>query len=279
MEDGGVGCTATCEYRPEVARLQAEVAWDWGQAAPPTEQPEHVDVWSTPAVGRLYDANCDGAVDELDPPDVVFVSGRAIDVATGQGTCCHCTGASVSACLSGVLRVVDGRTGAEVWSLRRAGPMSIGFSGISVALGDLDGDGRMNVAAVTGEGSVVILEGDGTVLRTSDQPIPGATVSTFGWGGGLAIADMEGDGFPEIAFGATVFTTEAGALTRRFVGTGGIGGDSVASALSTFADLDGAADLHLELLAGRTARVIATMDSPWWWYGLYHLRSAHRSLI
>lgn len=33
------------------------------------------------------------------------------------------------------------------------------------------------------------------------------------------------------------------------------------------------------LLAGRTARVIATMDSPWWWYGLYHLRSAHRSLI
>lgn len=33
------------------------------------------------------------------------------------------------------------------------------------------------------------------------------------------------------------------------------------------------------LLAGRSARVLATMDSPWWWYGLKHRRAAHRSLI
>lgn len=33
------------------------------------------------------------------------------------------------------------------------------------------------------------------------------------------------------------------------------------------------------LLAGRTARVISTMDSPWWWYALAHFRAAHRSLV
>jgi putative NADPH-quinone reductase len=33
------------------------------------------------------------------------------------------------------------------------------------------------------------------------------------------------------------------------------------------------------LLAGRSAGVLATMDSPWWWYRLKHGRGAHRSLI
>ncbi len=33
------------------------------------------------------------------------------------------------------------------------------------------------------------------------------------------------------------------------------------------------------LLAGRSARVLATMDSPWWWYWLKHSRAAHRALI
>lgn len=31
-------------------------------------------------------------------------------------------------------------------------------------------------------------------------------------------------------------------------------------------------------LAGRTARLIATMDSPWWWYTLKHGRAAHRAM-
>lgn len=32
------------------------------------------------------------------------------------------------------------------------------------------------------------------------------------------------------------------------------------------------------LLAGRTARLIVTMDSPWWWYRVAYGRAAHRAM-
>src|SRR6185295_16545172 len=124
--------------------------WTWGPTA--TQFPAFTDVWSTPTVGRVHDGNCDGKVDELDSPVIIFVSGRAISTTTSLGTCCQCTGATNSACLTGVLRMLDGRTGQEIWSLDKASVNSIGFAGLSTAIGDVDGDGRLDIVAVTGEG-------------------------------------------------------------------------------------------------------------------------------
>lgn len=245
------GCVASCEYHPPVGPLDAVEKYSWGPNA--SEFPNRIDIWSTPAVGRIYDANCDGTVDVLDPPDLVFVSANSTSTTTGLGTCCHCTGAAVSRCKSGVLRMLDGRSGQEIWSKDVPSTGSVGFAGVSVAIGDVDNDGRMDIAAVTGEGYVVLVDASGNVTRTSDLPIPGSTNGTFGWGGGLAIADMDRDGFPEIAYGRTVYTTTNGAITLKFTGTGGFGGGQIYEALSTFVDLDGAADGNLELLAGRTA--------------------------
>jgi hypothetical protein len=239
-----------CEFYPPVGPLNAELKYEWGAA--PLLAPEHTDVWATPTVGRLYDANCDGLVDVLDPPNVVFVSGRALSSTTGIGTCCQCTGDAVSACKKGVLRLLNGRTGEEIWALEKASDTSVGFSGTSTALGDVDGDGRIDIVAVTGEGHIVLIDDTGVVKRTSDLPIPHVTNATFGWGGGLALADADGDGFPEIAYGATVFSTTGGTITLAWSGANGIGGRPY-DALSTFVDLDGAADGHLELLAGRSA--------------------------
>ena len=245
----GEPCITDCEYHPPVGMLTAEVQWTWRA----TEFPEYTDVWATPTVGRLTDTNCDGAVDELDPPNVVFVSGfsaptqcaaKCLDAADG------CPGLG-RACRRGVLRVLDGLSGAEVWSLDKPNAMSRGFMGNSVALGDLVGDERLEIAAISGEGRVVIVGADGTVLHESDTRIPGWDENNFGWGGGLAIADMNGDGDPEIAYGATVYTTAGGALAQVFSGTGAVGGSGAWRALSTFVDLD--ADLDLELLAGATA--------------------------
>ncbi len=251
VADAGSTCIQACEYRPPVGLLDATLAWNWGPTA--MQFPGYTDVWSTPAVGRVYDANCDGRVDAQDPPDIIFVAGRAIDATTGLGTCCQCNGTVPTSCHTGVLRVLDGRNGHELMSLRRAAAGSSGFSGVSVAIADLDRTAGMEIAAVTGEGYVVIIDRSGTVLRTSNMPIPGSGDGGFGWGGGLSIADMDGDGSPEIAFGPTVFTTAGGTLTRRFSGAAGGGGGGVTQYLSTMADLDGAANNHLELLAGRTA--------------------------
>ncbi len=237
VPDGGVpdgGCLAPCEYHPPPGQpLDAVAKWSWGPMA--TQFPNFTDVWSTPVIGRLVDGNCDGKVDELDPPSVVFVAG-AVAPTNGPRE-------------NGVLRVLDGKTGAETWSLDKASGNSKGFMGFSIALGDVDGDGRMDIVAVTGEKYVVVIGADGKVKMTSDKPFPEGTT---GWGGGVAIADMDNDGHPEIAFGATVFTTKNNALTLMWSGAHGTGGGGDQQ-LSTFVDLDGAVDSHLELLAGNTA--------------------------
>ncbi|APR81764.1 Rhs-family protein [Minicystis rosea] len=245
------GCVALCEYHPPAGALNAVQKWAWGDTV--SVKPNFVDVWSTPTVGRVYDGNCDGKVDELDSPVVVVVTGNVY--VNGVGSNCQSAsgGGATSGCHTGVLRMIDGRTGQEIWSLAKPSASSIGFAGMSVALGDVDGDGRMDIVAVSGEGYVVLIDDQGNVKRTSDKPIPGNAAATFGWGGGLSIADMDGDGFPEIAYGATVFTTTNGAITLKFTGTGGVGGGNAQQALSTFVDLDGAPDNHLELLAGNTA--------------------------
>lgn len=251
------GCVEACEYHPPiVATLDAGAKWHWGTDA--SEAPEYVDIWSSPTVGRIHDANCDGKVDELDPPNVVFVAGRNLD-GSGVPTICSAveTGSPV-ACQTGVLRMLNGATGKEVWTLAKAHD-EVGFAGIATAIGDIDADGRIDIVAATGDGHLVLVNGDGKITRTSDLPIPNIgdlasyTGGAFGWGGGLAIADIDGDGFPEIAYGNSVFTTKDGKISLAWTGTGGFGQGTHRAALSTFVDLDGAADGHLELLAGNTA--------------------------
>jgi hypothetical protein len=89
------------------------------------------------------------------------------------------------------------------------------------------------------------------VKYTSDLPFGTINAST-GWGGGLAIADIDLDGWPEIAYADTVWTMKGGTLKRAWVGGKGTGG-TVDQSLSAFSDLDLANDGNLELLAGNTA--------------------------
>ena len=252
-EDGSDGhCIPVCEYHPTVGPLDAVEQWHWGPDNV-VDRTGATDVWSSPAVGRVYDTNCDGHVDINDPPNVVFVSGNS------QGTYCMdpLVFGTATACKAGSLRILDGLTGAELVSVRRAEAGSTGFAGVSVALADVNADGVMEVIAATGEGKLAVLAGDGTVLMLSSQVIPDHTVSGFGWGGDLSVADMDGDGAPEIAYGHTLFTTMGGTLTRLFNGAGERGG-APSWALSTFVDLDG--DGQLELLGGQTAyRMDGTM--------------------
>lgn len=240
----GVPCIATeCEYHPPVGVLNAVVAWHWGPETAAVE-PERVDVWSTPVVGRIYDTNCDGRVDALDPSAIVFVSND-----TDSGAC-H----SADNCRSGILRALDGATGNELWSLAAVDASSLGFSGVSLALGDLDDDGRTDIVAITAEGRLAAVAGDGTVMGVGADVVPYTTLTGLGWGGGLSLADMDGDGDPEVGWRGAVHTWAGGTFTRRFDVASARGGwphGTVSTSISFFVNLDD--DEDLELLAGRTA--------------------------
>jgi FG-GAP-like repeat len=236
------GCVEDCEYHPPTGQLHPVKKWQWGTDNAPTEFPDSADVWSTPTVARVVDANCDGKIDHGDPPNVIFVSGDLHEN-------CACGGNG----MPGTLRVLDGKTGHEVWSLAGIDGDPFGFAGVSTALGDIDGDGRVDIVALTGDGYVAVIDANKNVLGVSDVPVEHADANdSFGWGGGIALGDMDGDGSPEIAFGRQVYSTQGGVIKQRFIGSagnGGLGGSS--KALSFFADLNG--DGKLELVAGNTA--------------------------
>lgn len=247
-----------CEYRPEVGPLDAVVQWQWGQDGG-DEFPNFSDVWSTPTVGRIYDTNCDGRIDEQDPPAIVFVAGHL-----DQRVQCAAGVYTNRPCQRGVLRALDGATGAELWSLRRPRDGVRGFAASSVALGDVTGDGRLDIVVATGEGRVAIVDGDGNLVVESAEPIAGWDTNNFGWGGGLALGDVDGDGHPEIGFGDQIFTTRDAAgdlVLTRYVG--GAGGRSINRATSFFVDLNG--NGRQELLAGRIAYAFdgAAMTPLW----------------
>ncbi|MFK7984957.1 MAG: hypothetical protein AB8I08_02925, partial [Sandaracinaceae bacterium] len=62
----GEVCVRECTVTPDIgATLEASMRWAWETEV----RPDEVDVWSTPVVGRVFDTNCDGAVDILDPPN------------------------------------------------------------------------------------------------------------------------------------------------------------------------------------------------------------------
>ncbi len=252
VPDPDAGCVADCEYHPPIGgMLNAVAEWTWGPVA--KTNPNYTDVWSTPVVGRVYDSNCDGVVNALDTPVIIFVSGDDLAGYPNGTNCQTAMAGGLTMCHTGVLRMLDGSTGEEIWSLDHI-PNSVGWAGMSVAIGDVDGDGKMDIVAATGEGDVVLLDSNGNVKRISDKPLAGAAGdTTFGWGGGLSLADMDGDGFPEIAYGRTVFSTTGGAITLKFTGTAGQGGGAEYEAISTMANLTPAVGTNLALLAGNTA--------------------------
>ncbi len=238
-------CLPPCEYHPPAGKLKVKTEWSWGLDQV-VEYPDKIDVWSTPVVGRVYDSNCDGTVDELDPPVIAFVSGDA------GGLYCSHNSFDPSRCQTGVLRALDGASGQEIWSLDKAQKGSTGFAAMTLSLGDVDGDSHLDIVASTGEGHVVLVDRFGEVQRISDKPISHAGDKKFGWGGGFALADMNRDGFPEIGYCDNLFTTMGTTIERKFVGKRGLGGRDGRDCLSTFADIDGKKDGFLELVAGPT---------------------------
>jgi RHS repeat-associated protein len=203
--------------------LDPVLKWAWTGS---TVLPDFKQVISTPIVANLTDDNQDGRINQQDIPDVIFVTTNRLD----GGLCAA----------NGVLRAVSGADGSRVFDVTDT-TLGIGNCS-SVAVGDLDGDGRPEIVGYqVVENRLVILKHDGAFERFSD------TLSAGRLGSAIvtspAIADLNHDGVPEIVIGATVLDATGHILfSRTDTGNFGFG------PLSTTADLDLNGDL--EVVAG-----------------------------
>ena len=154
------------------------VLWRWGGLA---ADPTTYNVAVTPSVANLDDDNGDGDIDAEDVPDVVFVAFGADPY-------------------NGTLVVLDGATGAEKWSLAGFDPLIA-----SVALGDVDDDGRTDLVLADAARRAIAISATGATIWTSADPI----VDYFD---ASALADLDGDGTPEVVAGNLVLAGPTGEL-------------------------------------------------------------------
>ena len=198
---------------PPPGPLNPVLKWSWTSSA---VLPTSLNVMMTPAV---VDLDGDDGI-----PEVVFGSTSS----TGGGYV-----------EVGVLRAVSGLDGHEIFTVTDSN-LQISTTS-SVAVGDIDGDGRPEIIACDSTGlRLIAFEHNGAFKWRSP------TLEAVYWGA-PAIGDLDHDGIPEIIIGRQVLNSNG---TIRWTGAGGRGSQSSIGPLSLVADVD--LDGHPEIVAGNT---------------------------
>lgn len=233
-----LGCRVTPAF---VGNDTVEEFWRWSGLA---SNPQINSLNATPSVVQLTDDNGDGAINEYDIPDLVFVAGRRNSSAPSQTA----------------LVAVDGRTGQELWS--RTDIRLSQFA--SPATGDIDNDGVAEIVVVRGyREELIAFENDGTLKWRAplDGPrIPAVLIPPPPHVYDMPIiVNLEGDNEAEVVLGREAFRGLNGEqLWEGEFDAGGDGGKPTASPLRVaFSVASVAADINLdgrmEVIAGRTA--------------------------
>ena len=207
----------SCQFAPTPGAFAPVLEWSWTSSA---IQPTSLNVMMTPGV---IDLNGDGI------PDVVFAS----TASTGGGYV-----------EVGILRALSGNNGAELFNVTN--PTLAVNTTSSVAVGDIDLDGKPEIIACDSSGSrLIAFENDGTFKWRSPN------LESINWGA-PSLADLDGDGTPEIIIGRQVLNNNG---TVRWTGTGGRGSQNIIGPLSLVADIN--MDGIPEVVAGNTAYTAA----------------------
>lgn len=267
----GYPTNTMCTYAAPVGQFTPSLEWSVSVGAN-DPYPDRDQVMMTPVVANLTDDNDDGVIDTRDIPDVIF---------TTFSTLPDPQGSEFDLASYGVLRAASGDGSGLLWSVgydelglpNDAGVLPSG----SLAVADLDGDGTVEIVAGLWSDSAPELGGLVVVSHTGVEE----TRTTYlengmfepydrprqfkQWWGGPSIADLEGDGSPEIIIGAVVFDETAnlkwnGNEAAGLTGPAGEGinwrsgsssNDTYTGTLSVVANLDNSGSQ--EVVTGRTA--------------------------
>ena len=233
---------------PTCARLQMVLEDRWPFAEEALDHPGRVHVTSTPLVLPPAVEGRAARLAFVSHGPLVDTEGRAVGdgpLETGR----------MAVELGGVLRIVDLASRRTIsWSdpaIRALAPTA------TLAAGDLDGDGELELVALGSYGHLHAFDPSGERLWTADAPPyapltpPSPRRTLLSVSGAPTVRDLEGDGAAEVIFGHCVVEGATG--ETRFC----VEGEALAAAqgywgpLSLVADLDG--DGVLDVLAGRVA--------------------------
>ncbi|MCA9664450.1 MAG: VCBS repeat-containing protein [Myxococcales bacterium] len=136
------------------------------------------------------------------------------------------TGSTIAA---GSIVALNGADCAELW----VKPASLGTRS-QLAVADLDNDGKLEIVGIGSDNKVRVFDYQGNLLATAAQAALGKGATSFN-DGGAAIANLDGQGPPEIVYGGQALRYQAGTLTQLYnvAGTGGHWG-----IMSVVADID-----------------------------------------
>lgn len=116
------------------------------------------------------------------------------------------------------------------------------------ALVDIDGDGRLEIVALRPNAGLIAVRPNGVELWRTDQPTAADRRSARG--GVVTVADLEGDGIPEVIVGKHIFDAATGAA-RPVAATGDRGIHASIGPMGCVGDID--RDGFQEVVAGGTA--------------------------
>jgi len=190
-----------CISEPDRGTFAPVLKWKWEETL---VLPDYRQVMSMPVVAPLVDTNGDNLIDENDIPAVIFHTFK--DGNWGG---------------DGVLRAVSGQDGSELWTV--SNPLYRTNASGNIAVGDIDGDGLIEILVPRNGTGLFAFEHDGTLKWQSLAP------GVLSWAG-PSLADLDADGTPEIIIGNQVLNADGslrwqGLAANKFI-------------LSTVADLD-----------------------------------------
>lgn len=178
----------------------------------------NVSTLTVPIAGPLIDTNEDGIVNEQDEVIVIYtIAPGFIDTASGP------------------IEAVRGIDGQLMWTSD-----DILFrSSFNPTIGDIDADGFPEVISASPDGGLIVLNGQDGSLKWSND-LPGDDGANFY--GNVYLADLEGDGSPEVVTRNSVFDGSGNLLFQY--GTD-IGSNNAVKPIVFDYDLDGLQEIYV----------------------------------